>query len=395
MKTLKRLLAAACLSALAACASTGQDPDLTLNPAGGLAGPSEPVAVPVLSSAPLDTSATVTRIAFGSCADESEDQSIWTEIAATQPDVFLFMGDNVYGDAKPDEPGFNDPDLPKLRQSYADLGKSKPFEALRQSTPVLAVWDDHDYGVNDGGADYVHKQQAEALFEDVWDIPATDERRQRPGIYQSWMLGEEHGRRVQVILLDTRFFRSAFTPSDERGAPGKERYVPDPTAAKTMLGAEQWRWLSGELRKTADLRVIVSSIQVIADGHGWEAWKMLPSERERLYNMINAAGAENVVLLSGDRHAGAIYRKDLALTYPLYEVTSSSLNLPASIWREESGETYVEPGPNRLGGMVYDANFGIIDIDWEFEALSLELRGADGAIITREDVSLSDLRPVY
>jgi len=391
MKTLKRLMAAASLAALAACASTGQDPDLTAD----LPRPPDPAPVRILSSVPLDTSATVTRIAFGSCADETEDQSIWHEITATDPDVFLFMGDNVYGDAKVDEAGFNNPDLPKMRQSYVDLGKSKPFEALRQSTPVLAVWDDHDYGLNDVGADYVYKEQAEALFEAVWDVPETDERRQRPGVYQSWMLGEEMGKRVQIILLDTRFFRSAFTPSDTPDAPGKERYKPDPTTAKTMLGAEQWRWLNNELLKPADLRLIVSSIQVIADGHGWEAWKMLPAERERLYNMINATGAENVMLLSGDRHAGAIYRKDLALTYPLYEVTSSSLNLPATIWREESGTTYVEPGPNRLGGMLYDANFGIIDIDWEYEAVSLELRGADGAIITRETVSLSDLRPVY
>ncbi|NHK28043.1 alkaline phosphatase family protein [Parvularcula flava] len=391
MKTLNRLMAAACLTAIAACASQGQDPDLTVE----LPGPPDPVPVRILSSAPLDTSATVTRIAFGSCADETEDQSIWTEIAATEPDVFLFMGDNVYGDAKADDARFNDPDLPKMRQSYVDLGKSKPFEALRQSTPVLAVWDDHDYGLNDGGADYVFKEQAEALFEDVWDLAEADERRQRPGIYQSWMLGEERGRMVQIILLDTRFFRSALLPTDTPDAPGKERYIPDPTAAKTMLGAEQWRWLNNELLKPADLRLIVSSIQVLADGHGWEAWKMLPAERERLYNMINATGAENVVLLSGDRHAGAIYRKDVTLTYPLYEVTSSSLNLPASIWREESGTTYVEPGPNRLGGMVYDANFGIIDIDWEYEALSLELRGADGGIITRETVSLSELRPVY
>ena len=391
MKMLARLTAAAGLAALAACTSTGQEPELAVDRA---AAP-EPVAVPVLSSAPLDTSATVTRIAFGSCADEMEDQSIWTQVAATDPDVFLFIGDNVYGDAKPDEPGFNDPALPKLRQSYADLGDSDPFAALRKNTPVLAVWDDHDYGLNDGGADYAYKEQAEALFEDVWDIGEADERRQRPGVYQSWMLGEERGRRVQIILLDTRYFRSAFTPSDERGAPGKERYVPDPTAAKTMLGAEQWRWLNSQLLEPADLRLIVSSVQVIADGHGWEAWRMLPAERERLFNMINATGAENVVLLSGGRHAGAIYRKDLTLTYPLYEVTSSSLNLPASIWREESDETYVEPGPNRLGGMVYDANFGLIDIDWEYEALSLELRGADGSIIKRETVSLSDLRPVY
>lgn len=382
--------------ALAACETApqpGQDPDLSYTL------PAEPekipVPIPILASAPLDESKTVTRIAFGSCNDEDEDQSIWSEIRETRPDLFLYIGDNVYGDLGPDEPGFSDPELPKLRQSYNVLKDSEPFAELRAETPLLTVWDDHDYGLNDGGANFIHRAEAERIFEAVWDIPVSDERAQREGVYGSWIIGNDIGRSVQIILLDTRFFRSDFRPSDEQGAPGKERYVPDPGTAKTMLGEAQWRWLNDQLLKPAGLRLIVSSIQVVADGHGWEAWRMLPAERQRLYNMINAAGAENVVLLSGDRHAGAIYRKDLELAYPLYEITSSSLNRPASIWREESGETYVEPGPNRLGGMIYDANFGIIDIDWDAERLTLQLRGADGETLQEEIVSLSDLRPVY
>ena len=103
--------------------------------------------------------------------------------------------------------------------------------------------------------------------------------------------------RVQVILLDTRFFRSPLKPTDERGAPGKERYLPDDDPAKTMLGDAQWAWLAERLREPAALRLIVSSIQVLAEGHGWERWSNLPKERQRLFDLIRDTGARSVLFL--------------------------------------------------------------------------------------------------
>ena len=114
---------------------------------------------------------------------------------------------------------------------------------------------------------------------------------------------------MQVILLDTRWFRSALKPSDDRGKPGKERYLPDADPAKTMLGEAQWRWLEEQLRQPAELRLLVSSIQVVAEGHGWERWGNFPLERQRLYRLIADTRAQGVVFLSGDRHVGALYRE--------------------------------------------------------------------------------------
>ena len=343
-------------------------------------------AVP-MPSAPLDLSKTMTRIVFASCADQREDQSIWNQVAAARPDLTLFIGDNVYGDVRSEDPA-----LPELKAAYMRLAQSEPFSRVRAAAPMLTMWDDHDYGSNDAGASFALRESAEALYEYVWAIPEDDPRRARPGVYGSWMFGEEDGRRMQLIMLDTRFFRSDLMETDERGARGKERYVPDPDPAKTMLGEAQWAWLEGELRKPADLRLIVSSVQVIADGHGWEAWKMLPAERERLYALIGGAGANGVIMLSGDRHSAALYRKDGVVDYPLYEATSSSLNLPGSIWRARSGDTYMEPGPNRLGDMFYEANYGVVDIDWEAGRVALTIRDETGEAVRRALVDLRLLR---
>lgn len=340
-----------------------------------------------MPSAPLDTSKTYNRIVFAACAHQREDQSMWTQIASQDPDLTLYIGDNVYGDVRS-----NDPSLPELKVAYMRLAMSKPFAALRAAAPMLTVWDDHDYGMNDAGGEYPYKKQSKELFDYVWALNDDDPRRAREGVYGSWVLGDKQGERLQIIMLDTRYFRDELKPSDKPGTPGKERYIPDSDPQKTMLGAAQWAWLGDELKKPADLRLIVSSVQVMADGHGWEAWKMLPAEREKLYDLIDETQAKGVVLLSGDRHAAALYRRDDVIDYPLFEATSSSVNLPAAKWRAERGETAIEPGPNRLGTMIYDANYGVVDIDWAKKTLTLEVRGADGDVLLSELVDFTKLR---
>ena len=365
MKTLLPLLAS--ITLFAACQTS---PSL-------FAADTAETDVTPMSSAKLDTSKTLTRIAFGSCLNETKEQAIWDTIADEDPDLFLFIGDNVYGDTYRSDPRWPDPTLPKMRASYNTLAAVPEFANFRAKTPLLTTWDDHDYGANDGGAYYPFKKLAEQMYLDAWNVPATDERRLREGIHTSKIIGSE-GRRVQIILLDTRYFRTNLQATDKRNAPGKERYVPMEGKFGTMLGEGQWDWLAEELKKPADLRLLVSSIQVHADGHGWEAWRTMPAERQKLYDTIKASGAEDVVILSGDRHSGSIYRRDDVVDYPLYEVTSSSLNLPASVWRAQSGETRMEDGPHRLHPMQYEANYGLIDVDWEARKAQLKVVSPKG-----------------
>ncbi len=353
---------------LASCATLANQPDAV---------PMGTTGVTPMASAPLDMRKPLTRIAIGSCLNETEDQTIWNTIAAERPDVFLFTGDNVYGDTYRSDPRWTDPTMPKMVNSYNTLAAVPEFARFRAQTPLLTTWDDHDYGGNDAGAYYPFKRRAETMFLDAWDVPADDIRRKRDGVHKSWTVGPE-GQRVQIIMLDTRFFRTDLQATDKRNEPGKERYVPMENANGTMLGDEQWAWLEAELREPADLRLLVSSIQVHADGHGWEAWRTMPAERNKLYGMIRDTGANGVVLVSGDRHAGSIYRRDDITDYPLYELTASSLNLPGAAWRARSGETRVEPGPYRLHTMQYDVNYGLIDVDWDNRSASLQVVSPGG-----------------
>jgi alkaline phosphatase D len=221
------------------------------------------------------------------------------------------------------------------------------------------------------------------LFLDFWKVPPSDVRRTREGIYDSRIIGPP-GMRVQIILLDVRWFRSPLKLTDQRGAPGKERYLPDPDPAKTMLGATQWTWLADELRKPAELRLLVSSIQVLAEGHGWERWGNFPLERRKLLDTIRESRAKGVVLLSGDRHIGALYREAAADMPPLYEATSSGINKAFSAAKE--------PGPNRLGALYAAPNFGVIDVDWWARKVTLALRDEAGTPQRSVDITFDELQ---
>ena len=333
----------------------------------GLAAP--PVRGDAAPSAPL------TRVAFGSCAHQDKPQPIWDAILRYRPDLFLFAGDNVYGDLTP---GAGTP----LALAYAKAATIPGYRALRAQVPVLSTWDDHDYGQNDAGGDFPYRDEAKALFLEFWQLPADDPRRAREGVYHARSFGPA-GRRLQVILLDTRSFRSPLKPTDQPGAPGKEEYVPDPDPAKTMLGAAQWTWLGERLREPAELRLILSSIQVVALGHGHERWGNLPGERARLLQLIADSRANGVILLSGDRHRGALYRLDGAVPYPLCELTSSGLNMFKAETRE--------PGPLRLGPMYGAVNFGTIDIDWPAGEVRLSVRALTGEPVRAVGIPLKAL----
>jgi len=315
----------------------------------------------------------ITRLAFGSCARQDLPQPIWDGIARTEPQLFVLAGDNVYSDTV-------DPE--KMAADYAQFAAIPEFARFRENVPILATWDDHDYGANDAGADYPMKEEAERLFLDFFGEPQDSPRRERPGIYDAHVFGPP-GERLQVILLDGRSFRSPLTkdPSPYR------RYRPDVDPAKTMLGEAQWRWLAEELRKPAELRLVVSGVRVLGYAVGFEAWKNFPLELEKLFATIREAEAEGVIFLSGDAHFTELKRGDGGIGYPLYELTSSGLShsLPKAADR---------PAPLALYRPYGGLNFGVVEIDWQREdpLVTLSTRDVLGVVVFEHEIPLSELR---
>ena len=304
----------------------------------------------------------VYSIGFGSCLTQEKPMPIFNAIKSENYDLFLMLGDNVYGDTDSN-------DLIELRDAYEKQREN--FDRLNLNFPFEAIWDDHDYGKNDGGKEYIYKVEAEQIFLDFWNIPQDDIRRARPGLYFE-KTQEIDGISIQMIFLDTRFFRDALLPTDERGAPGKERYIPHTDTSLTMLGEDQWAWLQEQLDKEVDHKIIVTSIQFLAMGHGWEAWKTLPHERQRLIDLVDQSSSE-VLFISGDRHRGGLYQFSTQSGKVISEMTSSSLNLAFANDEED--------GPLRAGPTFVQENYGEILLDKLTNTLTVNLKDNQGKII--------------
>ena len=334
-------------------------------------------AVPVQAA---DPSQPLTRIAFGSCADQKKVQPIWKSVFATKPELFLFMGDNIYADL-PKKPA----DVVMIKNAYAEAMKQEGYQKLFKTCPVLAMWDDHDYGVNDGGVEYPFKKEAQQLLLDFTNEPKDSPRRTQEGVYFAKVFGPE-GKRVQVILLDTRYFRSALKTGPF--IPNVGEYIPNNDPQATMLGEAQWAWFAEQLKVPADVRLIVSTVQLISEDHQWERWANMPLEQAKMHKLLKDSKATGIIFLSGDRHLADMSMRTDVTDYPLYDITSSGLNQGFKGWRVPERNRY------RVASMSYGDNFGLITIDWEKPdpLIAMQLRDVDGDIIVQQKIPLSLLK---
>jgi alkaline phosphatase D len=251
------------------------------------------------------------------------------------------------------------------------------------------VWDDHDYGKNDAGVEYPKKVESQQILLDFLGVAKDSPRRTQKGVYHSEIYGPV-GKRVQIILLDGRYHRSALKRGGFDPVFRYTPYIPVTDPSATLLGEEQWKWLEEQLKKPAELRLIGSGIQLISEEHPFEKWANIPAEREKLLKLIKETKAEGVVILSGDRHLAELSMLPPAEGpgYPLYDVTSSGLNQADKNWRAP------EKNRHRVASMAYGDNFGMILIDWTAEdpKISLQVRDVEGDITIQQKFPLSLLK---
>ncbi len=350
----------------------------------------------------------ITKIAIGSCADQELPQPIWATIDRNNPDLFIFAGDTVCSAKNIQKP---------LSQQYRKLKMISEFRNLREKTPMLAIWNDYDFGMDDGGAENPDKESHRTEFIKNWSYLTTALPRDQKALYHSKIFGPKKNK-VQIIMLDTRWDRSALkknptpiepvemtalTPETAKEIPKDmsakpvdvkiadatvlptvetvlKPYLPDEDKSKHFLSEAQWNWLENELRKPADIRFIVSTIQVVANDHNFEKWGNFPLERERLFRLLGKEKVKNTILLSGDRQFSAISRIEVKKFGSLYELTAGGLNKTTAVKVPEENNLYVNE-------IYSQPNFGFIKINWETRKVQLEVHAADDSIKNSAAVS--------
>ena len=172
------------------------------------------------------------RFSFGSCNKEYLEMNLWGQILADQPQLFMWGGDNIYGD-KGDNVG-------NLREKYNQQNSKVGYQELKRRTPIIGIWDDHDYGINDAGAENPNKEENKHHLLDFLEVPLNAAVRHRDGIYQDYTFGTNN--KVKFIMLDNRYNLTK----------------------DNVLGENQWHWLEEQLKiSNAKIHFIVGGISII------------------------------------------------------------------------------------------------------------------------------------
>lgn len=297
----------------------------------------------------------ISKIAFGSCSRQDDPDQMWKAINESGPELWIWLGDIIYADTH---------DMEKMKSMYDKQKSNADYQRLMQTSQVIGVWDDHDYGINDGGKNYSMKNESKKELLDFLDVPKENPVYGHPGVYNSYAFGKGD-QKIKIILLDTRSFRDTLDRSK----------IYDPNPNGDVLGKDQWKWLKKEFKNSdARVHIIGSGIQFIASEHGYEKWSNFPKARQRMIDLLSKTKPQNPIIISGDRHIAEISKMDVPnLKTPLFDFTSSGLT---HTWDRISAE----PNKYRDGNFIIKKNYGMILIDWSISQITFQIKGHEGLI---------------
>jgi alkaline phosphatase D len=307
----------------------------------------------------------IQSLGFGSCNRTDLDTKIWKSIVDENLNAWIWLGDIVYTENQ---------SMEDLALKYS-LQKSLPaYKKLSKNAFVFGVWDDHDFGINDGGSFFEKKDQSRDLLFYFLDLSQNHPARTRSGAYQSYCFGEK-AEKVCLYLLDVRYFKEEY----EINSNPKQRYKIN---QGNLLGEEQWNWLEKELSKNnAVVNLFAGGIQLLSPEHPYEKWSNFPKAQQRFFDILSFYKIKNPIYLSGDRHIAEVSLKEIESNYFLYDITSSGLTHSYESLKEEHN-------PLRISPLITSLNFGTIHFDWDNRALSLKIHDETGEIQFIKNISI-------
>jgi hypothetical protein len=302
------------------------------------------------------------RLAVISCMDDGHTSQfkIWDELSKQRPEYVLMIGDNVYADRS--SSGDEIEVTPQtLWERYLDTRQSLPFFFQQKLIPVHGLWDDHDYGINNGGAAFAHKDAAKEVFETFFAQSLSTENFSKGyGVGGLLSLGD-----FNLFFLDGRFFRSA-------------------EANGQHLGKEQYKWLIKSLKEEVQPSFLIKGDQFFGGYHRFESYEgNHPQEFNTFVSDLKALGTP-FTFLSGDRHLSEIMQFPRSLFgLPTFEITSSPIHA-----RTYGGEELRNPW--RVVQDNRHVNFTMVDNVAKDNHWFLEVQaiGEDGRILYKRELAV-------
>ncbi len=280
-------------------------------------------------SAPAPVDPRPLRLAWGGdvggqnvCRDTQQGYPVFAVMAAQRPDLFVALGDMIYGDEQCQPTGrygnaqISGPAAARDRAGYWAHWRynraDAHLQALLAAVPMAAIWDDHEIR-NDAGphddtlvfAPNTHLLPAAlGAFLDYQPLlpPAAEPMR----LYRSLRWGKH----LELFVLDTRQYRAPKSAADDAATP------------KSMLGSAQRAWLEGALATSdATWKVLVASVplsiptgMLARDGFAsGDSSGGFEREAAALFAYLHALGVRNHLWITTDVHfATAFLSRPLA-----------------------------------------------------------------------------------
>ncbi len=282
------------------------------------------------------------KVAMGSCVyvnDSLYDKGpnfkggsydIYDAICKQQPEMMLWLGDNVYYRKKEWE------SKDKMLYRNTHTRSLSQIQPLIGSTENYAIWDDHDYGPNNSDREFENKKVSLDVFKLFWANPSYGFGNKKSAT--TTFIKED----VQFFLMDDRTFRSPKdTDSDDK---------------RCILGDDQLDWLIKELKaSTSTFKIIALGVQVLNPLKLEDIYSSYKEERDKFLKALEKEKISGIVFLSGDRHFSEGMEMGRGTLYPLYEFTVSPLNSSPYIELKEENPIRIKES------LVKQHNFATID----------------------------------
>jgi alkaline phosphatase D len=290
----------------------------------------------------------VTRIAFGSCNNQNHKQPLWPIILEKKPDLFIWGGDNVYAETR-------DPE--KIATAYKIQDSHPEYRHFKELTPIIGLWDDHDYAFDNAGGDFSFKEESKKKFLAFINEPLDSPRWKRNGIYTSYIYPSGN-HKIKIILLDNRYHKDL-----------------DPNYP--LLGKEQWDWLEDELKQsTASMHIIASGLSMISPKLPiTDEWADYPKELLRLKKLLKKHQVRFPLLISGDKHFSSIIEKDGLIEFMSSGMTHSAPRSVRAFLRTQYKNSY------------FGLSFGLVEIEWHGHSplVKLSIIDRNGRVFLRKE----------
>lgn len=286
------------------------------------------------------------RIAVASCSNYRKldfQEAMYNQVQRQSPDMIYFIGDIVYSNSRVSSVVGTPEDPSTALERYVITWNTVNMYQLEPLIPTVAVWDDHDFGTNNGGADHPHKVVMKEMFRSFYPLPAQHHR---------VLTGPGVSFRLRAFGIDSYFM-------DGRSFFEKKR---------TMWGDSQQTWFTQDFNSSANPAWIMNGIQFFKYFFTVESLEKSAEPSLRLLQQILRAKKKPVVLVSGDVHCSQIQEiPSSVFGFKTYEITSSGIH------SSSAGKTmYRKDDQNQL--FYYgDENFLIIQPTLQSAAMDLDI----------------------